>query len=333
MPIIPNSAITNQVLPAQNGQTPYVQQMNFGQMIGAVSAWNPDATAQIPIWINDTARMIYRRRKWFGCWIKGQLCVPAAVVGGSAIVTNGSNQVTGVGTSWTDSVKYMQFRVGYNAPIYTITAIDTVHQVLTLELPWGGPSGSFGYYIVKYFYNLGPNLAYLKTMVNMTMGFKFRLNLTQDFLNTKDPWRGPNGNFSWGIAPMPADPLGNYLVELYPASWVVQAFPWTGYVNPPNLVNDSDSLPPYISCDIVVNECIANALVWKGPRQNPYYDAGESQRKHAKFESELAHMESVDEDLYRTSVIMKEEGLPYYEPGGGFWDATHAVMAGGSEDW
>ena len=331
MPIIPNSAITNQVLPVQNGQLPYVTQENFSQMIGNVASWNPDCLAEIPRWLNEIARQVYDRRTWYGLEIKGQLCVPAAVVGGTATVVNGSYQVTGSGTSWTNSIVGMQLRIGYNNPIYTITAVNTGTQTLTLELPWGGASGSFGYYIVKYFYNIGPNIKYIKRMVNMQMAIKFRLNLTQSYLDTIDPWRAMGGNFSWGLAPMPADPLGNYLVELYPASWVVQAFPFLAYIQPPNLVNDNDSLPPYIRTDIIVKEGISRALVFGGPKKNQYYDAGESQRKHAEFEVELNHMANADENLYRTNLITKEESFPYYEPGGAFWGAQHAVMASDSD--
>lgn len=332
MPIIPNSAIVNEVLPIQNGQTPFVQQMDFGAMIGSVLAWNPDATAMAPVFLNDALRKVLDRRTWYGLFTKAQVCVPAAVVGGTATVTNGSNLVRGVGTAWTNSAVGMQFRQGYNAPIYTITAVDTVNQVLTLEMPWGGPSLSAGYYIVKYYYSF-PNVKYIKTMVNTIMGFKFRLNLTQNFLNARDPWRAMGGNFSWGIAPMPTDTYGNYVFELYPASWTVQAFPVLMYTQPSNLVKDTDTLPPYIRCDVLIKEAIAQVLVWRGAKNNQFYDPGESQRKHAEFEAELNHMAQADENLYRTDTIYKDDGLPYYEPGGGFWNATHAVMAGDDGGW
>lgn len=325
-PATPNSTITNQVLP-NSGVTPYVQQMNMGQMIGQVVQYNPDAQAQAPIWINSSLRKVLARRTWFGQWVKGQLICPQATTQGTATVTLNSNLVQGTNTAWTAALVGQQFRIGYNNPIYTIVAVDPVGQVLQLELPWGGPSSSSGYFIVQYYYILGPNIKYLKIMVNMQLGYKFQTHWTQDGLDSIDPWR-QNQNWPWAVAPMPLDPNGNYLVELYPASWIQQAFPFKVYVQPPNLVNDADSLPAYIRADVVLLDAIAQALTWKGPKKNPYYDAAEANRMRVEFAGELNHMANEDENLYRTNVSMPGEDLPYYTAGGSLWTAQHAVMAG-----
>jgi len=334
MPIIPSTSvqIPNQVLPTQ-GVNPYVNQMNFGQMIGRINSVNPDATAIAGQWINDAVRTIYDRKTWYGLFTKGQVVCPAAIVGGTAATTLGSASVVGTNTAWTADVVGRQFRIGYNNPIYTIIGVDTVNQVLTLEMPWGSPSVSSGYFIAQYYFNIGPNIKYIKTMVNMIQAIKIRLNLTQDLLNNIDPWRQSGGVFPWGVAAVPPDSNGNYIIELYPLSWIQQALPFLAYTQPPNLVNDSDALPPYIRADVVIKHAIAEALIWRGPRQNPYYDAAESARKRADFEAELLKMADNDENLYRTNLIYPGEGLPYYTPGGGLWDAMHPIMAGGGGGW
>ena len=331
--IVPPVVIPQQVQP-NAGVLPYAQQMNLGQMIGSASAWNPNAIPQISGWINQIVRQIYDKKTWYGLFTKGQIICPQAYTTGQATVVSGSTTVTGTGTSWDATLIGRQFRTGFNQPIYTITAVNPFAQTLTLELPWGGYPGTFGYYIVQYYFNLGPNIKYIKTMVNMQMGFKLRTNLTQDFLDSIDPWRITT-NFPWGIAPMPADPNGNYLVELYPAAWTAQALPFNVYVQPPNLVNDSDSLPPYIRADVVVKEAQAWALRYK-PKENPGYSEGAAlslaNTFHQEHEALLLDMANADENLYRTSATIKGEDLPYFTPGGDMWSATHACMAGGGDD-
>lgn len=330
MPILPQASVSipNQVL--SNGQNPYVNQMNFGQLIGRVTSANPDATAISGQWINDAVRKIYDRKTWYSLLVKGQVLCPAAYTRGSAIAVSGSSTVQGAnGTQWTQDLVGRQFRIGYNNPIYTIIGVDEGAQTLQLEMPWGSRDVTGGYFIVQYYYNIGPNIKYIKTMVNMIQACKMRLRLTQDYLNTIDPWRQSGGVFPWGAAPMPTAMDGSYLIELYPVSWIQQALPFQAYVQPPNLINDSDVLPPYIRGDIVVKDAIAEALLWRGPKKNPYYDMANAQRLKGEFENELLQMANADENLYRTQVTFPGEEFPDFTPGGAMWDAMHASMAGG----
>jgi hypothetical protein len=325
MPLVPvgqNVLIPQQVLP--NLVQAYVQQQNFGQAIGEVIKWNPDQEAMAPIWLNAGLRKVLDRMTFFGTFVKGQLMCPQATTAGSATVTNGSNTVQGTNTSWTNALVGQQFRVGYNNPIYTIVAVDPVGQVLQLELPWGGQNATSGYFIVQYYYNLGPNIKYLKLMVNMQLGYKFKLHFTQDSLDSIDPWR-QNQNWPWAAAPMPLDPNGNYLIELYPASWIQQAFPFMAYIQPPNLSADTDSFPPYIRSDVITKYAIAQALVIGGPKHNEYYDAAESQRKMAEFEAGVSEIMIADENLYRKNMSLEWEDWPEFDPGGALFSATHAV--------
>ena len=336
MPISPPIVIPNQVLPTP-GVLPYVQQMNFGAMIGTVAGdANPNALAKVPVWINEIVRQVYAKKTWYGLYVKGQVVCPNATNGGQATVTLGSQTVTGTNTNWTQALIGQQFRLGLNAPPYTITQVSalTTPQTLTLELPWGGPlppnqtSMTAGYTILQMFYDLGPNIRYLKQMVNLTLGFKMWLNLTQDYLDNRDPWRIYQ-NFPWGVAPLPTTPNGHYLVELWPAPIVSQCLPWLGYITPPNLVNDSDTLPAYIRCDVILKEARAWALRYK-PKENPGYDAqyalALANTYHQEFQGLLADWMNEDENLYRTSATIPGEDLPFYTPGGAIWAAEHAVM-------
>lgn len=324
---------------------PYVQQMNYGALKGAIAAYNPNALAQLDVWVNEEIRKIYDMRTWYGLYTRGQIVCPAATTGGTATVTLGSQTVTGANTSWTQALVGQQLRLGLNTPPYTIIQVSplTTPQTLTLDLPWGGPfppnqtTMTAGYTILQMYYSLGPNIKYIKQVVNFQMGFKLWLNLTQDFLDNYDAWRTWQ-NFPWAVAPLSADPNGNYRVELWPAPITQQVLPWYAYTQPPNLVKDSDSLPPYIRCDLVVDKCIARALRYK-PKDIPGYDPqtalAVANDFDQKFRIELQDMINADENLYRINATIPGEDLPLFTPSGALWDAMHAVMAatGGDDGW
>lgn len=339
MPIFPPAVIPNQVQP-NAGALPYVQQMNFGQMIGDASAWNPNAIGKLPVWINEIVRAIYDIRTWYGLYTEAQVITPQAVNGGTATTTLNSNIVQGNNTNWDASLVGRQFRQGLTCPPYTIQSVNFAAQQLILTLPFGAPfppnqnTRTSGYFIVQMYYNLGPNIKYLKQMVNFQMGFKLRLNLTQDFMDNKDAWRF-TVNFPVGVAPRPADQNGNYLVELWPAPFNQQVLPFYAYTQPPNLVDDNDSLPPYIRCDVVTKEAACWALRYN-PKQNPGYSEGAALRLADTFHQEhlalLQGMAEADDNLYRISATIPGEDLPFYTPGGAMWSAMHAI-SDDSGDW
>lgn len=344
----PPISIPNQILPNQ-GVQPYTSQMNFGQIQGSATAWNPNSVAQMPGWVNQIVRQIYDMKQWYGLYTAGQTITPQAVSVGTATCTLGSNIIQGNNTiqgnyaGWDQTLIGRQFRLGLTCPPYTITNVDPFAQTLTLALPFGAPfppnvtTQTGGYYIVQMYYNLGPNIKYIKQMVNFQMGFRLRLNLTQDFMNTFDAWRITT-NYPIGVAPYPADPNGNYMVELWPAPWTQQVLPWNAYIQPPNLVLDTDCLPPYIRCDVVVKEAMCWALRYK-PKENPGYDPQTAlslaNTFHQEYLSLLLDMANADENLYRTSATIAGEDLPYWTPGGATWNAQHAVSAGsgGGDFW
>lgn len=332
-PVFPNQQ--NQVLP--NAVPVWRNQMVFGQMIGAIQSENPDIDpSDIQVEINNIVRRIYDRREWSGLFIYGQIVTPAWITGGSVALTQGSNQVQGTGTTWDASVIGRQFRLGYNTPPITITGLDAANQILTLQLPWGsGTFASAGYFIAQYLYTIGPNIKYIHTAKNMIMAWRMQLGYTQQTLDALDPWRATVFTPA-ALAQAPPDQNGNYQVELWPVPSIVQAIPWIAAVQPPNLVNDADSLPPAIRSDIVVDFGRAWAKTYKGPKWNKYYDAGEAARLRASAERELSYMAKADEDLYRQNILFPSESMQMAPSiysitarGNSIYDVNHAVPAGG----
>jgi hypothetical protein len=332
----PLTNFVNQVLPNQ-GILPYVQQQNFAQMQGWVSDNNPDLDfSSIQVIINNVVRVIYDRRTWYGLMIRGQIATSGFTIGGSVNITQGSNQIQGVGTSWTPAVIGQCFRLGYNTPPYVIKQLDVTNQIITIEMPWAGVSYTgAGYFLAQYYYSPGPNVKYLHTCRNLIMAWRMRLDYTQQTLDSIDPWR-INVFSPSCLAQLPPDQNGAYQVELWPVPSIIQALPFIAVVQPPNLVNDTDSLPPYIRTDIVTKMAIADAKVYRGPKLNKYYDMAESQRLRGEAEVELNHLALADENLYRQSLLYEIESMRLAPMPGmdSSWAINHGVQAGyGNWDW
>jgi hypothetical protein len=342
MPITPPPPIPGQITP--NGTAPYTQQYNFGQAMGNVLSWNPSCSeTQIQNFLNDAVREYVGRRLWYGNLTRGQLVSPGYYQQGSIACTLGSNQIVGTGTGWTASlnntpITSQSLRVGYTAPIYNILALNPITQTITIDQPWGNPSlTSTGYFITQYYYSF-PNIKFFYSMKNLQLMYRMATNYAQSFIENVDPARlilmYPRGVFT-----MPPDPSGNYQVELWPASNVQQAYPWLGYVQPPNLVNDLDNFPPYMRTDAIVSYATSQALLWR-PKDNPNYSEAMamqlSDRKHKEFEMRISTAAQEDENLWRQDIQLREEmQLPLCDPYTGNFiagGATLAAMTASSSD-
>jgi len=291
---------------------------------------DPEAVKQQ---LNAHIRKIYDRRTWYGLMVRGQIATTGFILGGACTVTNGTNLVQGIGTAWDYSVVGKQFRNGYNSPPYTIIQVDPVNQVLALEMPWASPSISpASYFIQQNYYPIGPNIKYIHTAKNLLMAWRLQLGMNQQSLDSIDPWRVSTLSPS-ALVQMPPDANGNYQVELYPVPAIVQPLPFVAVVQPPNLAADTDSLPPYIRTDILVNFGIADALIWRGPKINQYYDAATSTQKKGEAEAELQSLMLADENLYRQDFHYKWEEMRMapIPGGGGYYAINHAVY--GAEAW
>ena len=344
--------IPNQITPTA-GVQPYTNQQNFGQLIGEVLArsGNHTPTPVIQNIIGNAVRTYYDRRLWYGLMTKGQLISPGYYSTGTVTLTQGSTTVTGNSTNWTASlggqpIIGQQLRIGFTAPIYTIVDADLVSspQTLTLELPWGNQSvSSTGYFIAQYYYSI-PNIKYIYSIKNLQMMFRMCTNVPQSLIENWDPAR-LQMIYPRVLAGAPPDSSGNMVFEMWPVPNFSQAFPYIAYIQPPNLVNDSDNVPPYMRCDVIKLKALSEALMFS-PRTNPNYSeatcltlAGQYLKQ---FEYEIEKAAQADENAYRTDIVTQWETLPYpaLDPatgsimGGSYMAAMYPVMAGGwGDDW
>ena len=309
MPIVPgNPEFPNQYGWSGNTQ-PYSTQLNFGQMIGEVLLWCPDTDPLlIGRILNNKYRNVIERRYWYGLMTRGQITTPKVTSNGTAAVVNGSNIVTGINTTWTTNLIGLQYRSGFTNAWQTIVNVDPVAQTLQLDMPYGAQTQTTGYQIVKAWATMGGNIRYILDATNQQQGWRMQCNVPQQTLNEIDTWRTSVG-WSYMFANMPPTPDGQLQIEIYPTPFFLQVFPYLGYIQPPNLVKDSDCPVTFIRADVLVMLAIGDALLFRG-KTNKYYDPQVSQEKNRQAEMELQKMERNDDAMYQQDSTW-DYGLEY----------------------
>jgi hypothetical protein len=323
MPVI----FSNPQFPLQagpNGQQAYVQQLNFRQMINQVTAWNPSLDL---MWagrfLNDAYREVVQRRNWYALKVRGSINIPSGVNGGQASVTQNSNIVQGIGTSWTTALIGQQFRMGFTYPYQTIYNVNTALQQLTVDIPFGGPSSIGGYQIVSAYQTMGANFVRFDWAVNQQQGWPMEINVPCPTLNTWDVWRQSLGwSTILGTRAPTAD--GQYQIEVWPTPYQQQVFPFEGWIQPPDMQDDTDSPASFIRSDLLVKKAVSWALLFGG-RTSKYYDPQTSARMEAEYVRSLESMENADNALDNQDVTWDygfEDGRVGFGPGS-TWAQSH----------
>lgn len=105
------------------------------------------------------------------------------------------------------------------------------------------------------------------------------------------------------LAQRAPSPTGSALWECWPTPFSNQVFPFEAYQQAPDLVNDDDSPVAWIASDLLVTRAVADALVFRGPKINKYYDATTSESKKREFNERLESMQMSDNDLDQQDVM------------------------------
>lgn len=271
-------------------------QLNFRQMTGEILAVNPDIPPNLAQrFINNCYRRIIDRRDWKATFTEGVISSPGiSSPGGTVSVSNGSNVVTGTGTSWTDVLVNQQFRISGNFPVRTITAVNSTTS-LTLDLPWADQSmAATSYYIIQIYFDLGTGIKRLRAMVNQFTNWPLwtGTGYREMIDNYPDVWR-VNIGFPWVADVWPNANDGHFRVELWPGPVMVQSFPYFYYEQPSDMVADTDFPVPWVRSDVVVYGAKTEAYLYGGPTST-YYSPTQSKFYSDMFRGEVTNMELND---------------------------------------
>ena len=317
-PLYPNQVSWN---PAS---APVTTQLNFREMINEICQWNPNVDPMIAgRWVNNYIRKIVDMRTWYGLKLRGVINIPQIYQQGTVTTTNGSNIVQGIGTAWTTSFIGTQFRPGFSFPWSTINNVDVANQRLTLDTQYGGQTMTGGYQIQQVYTTLGANIKYLLWALNQQQGWPMEVNVPVQTINTWDPWRQSLG-WSTIFATRPPTPDGQFQIEMWPTPYSTQVFPFEAYMQPPDLVKDADTPPPFIRSDVIVGRAIADAKLFGG-RGDKYYDPNVAMAKIREFNEAIEQMSNADNMLDQQDVTWMygfEHGRVGFGPGS-FYAQTH----------
>jgi hypothetical protein len=303
-----------------NGTQAYVQQLGFRQMINEVCLWNPDLDPMIAgRFINNALREVVDSYQWYALKVRGNINIPKVTTSGTCTLTNGSNTVQGIGTAWTNALIGLQFRGGFQGPWRTINNVNALAQTLTIDTPYGGATRTGGYQCQAVYATLGANIKYLLHSKNQNMGWPIEVNGNQETIDAWDTWRTSLGWTTY-FATLPPTPDGQFQIEMWPTPYSAQVFPFEAYIQPPDMVLDTDSPPSFIRADVLVRRAIADAKIFGG-RTSKYYDPTVSAQKMGEFRTTLEQMQNASNMLDQQDCTWdygQENGRVGFGPGSTF---------------
>lgn len=220
------------------------------------------------------------------------------------------------------SLTRRQFRLGTTRPFYNIRGV-TGDLELILDLPWGHTS-SVGstYKICQAYVNLGQNLRMVWSMVNNAQGWKVRLNMPQEVLDSYDGWRSGQG-WCYMLSDYIPDEIGRFQYELYPTPSFEQGIPYLAYRTVENMVEDEDTPPPAIPSHILVHGALADVMMLN--RKSPYYDQVLAQAFANQFEVDLVNAVMADDSIFMNNLQWAFNQYPFQNSnfGGAAWRQSH----------
>jgi hypothetical protein len=221
-----------------------------------------------------------------------------------------------------------QFRVGTTTSFYCIKGVYTAPSsldplvnslYLKLDLVWGHANFlTSAYQIMKAYVTLEQNLRMVWSIVNNKQGWRLRLNMPQEVLNTYDTWRQTTG-FVYMLADFVPDEIGRFQYELYPSPSMEQGFPYIAYRTPPNLTEPEDTPPPAIPSHVLVNGAISDVLKWNP--KSPYYDPAVAREFYNQYQEDLAAAMLADDSIYMQNLQWAYSRYPFTQHGANYWQS------------
>lgn len=269
-------------------------------------------------WIAYAFRYLWDYKLWSWQRKQSQFLMNLVVNAGTVDVTRGSLTIQGHSTGWTIDILTRQFRIGFNSPIYTITDVDDVNQIITLNEPWGAATASgVGYSIYNAYVTVPTDFQNFITVWDPQFNWQLQLNVTQEELNAWDAQRANSGT-SYVVATRGYDlfsspPLPQY--EIWPHQRANYVYPFLYISRPPDLTDSGATLPRYIRGDVLLESALAQCARWPGPSRdepNPYFNLALAMQHEQRSQAMIADLARTDDEIIENDVTyVSLSSMPY----------------------
>jgi hypothetical protein len=244
-------------------------------------------------------------RKW------SQVTIKNAYRTGTVTVTNGSPNVTGLGTTWTSTMLGMQFSLN-ESPFYDISTVTSPTTLTLTENYKGADASGASYTISQIYIDLPSDFGSIEDVIDLTSQKRLHTRFSQENLNLFDPNRLSTGSPVIAAYSMPTSAYPNRL-ELWPRPPDGEKILYIYEMEKDLLSARTDRPIPPLNGDIIREGALAELCLWPGMKDspNPYFDAT-SYGIHAKrFAEKVADAQVSDRALIQQFKYAETSKLDY----------------------
>jgi len=294
-------------------------QETFAQLWNKVLLYAPDTP--VPIVqeaIKRTYRSITSDHYWSELRVDGEQLIPTTVGAGTVTVTQGSLSEVGVATGWTADFVGRQFAYGSLAPWYTIEAINTGTQTITLDRAFEMPT------VVGTTYSIGQWYLEFPKDLRVLLYIRQRNNAwritphyyTQEYIDRVDPYRSSAGTPVCIVAaPSRIDPLDNTTIpryELWPRV-TTETLVMYRYYKIAELVNPTDMPIQVLKPEALIYGALKELAMYPGNGQkpNPLFNMDAYKMYKDAYDEAIQNSETSDIDRDQRMIDYNSAGLRY----------------------
>ncbi len=266
--------------------------MTWGQLRMQVQQTLPGLTLdKCDEYLNTTYARVLDHRKWLGLEETAyvETAAPYQSTTDTVTLTQGSNAVTGVGTSWTSALTGLKFQTQQTGAIYTFTVLTAT--TATLDRPYEGTGGSgLAYWLLTLRYPLPTDCKRVIDVLSADDGYPLA-DLSTRSLDGAVGWRDVVGMPAvYNVRPSPEalDGGTTWQIEFYPIAQYAKGYlvRYERSTSAFNGTNTASSPLPFVSDQVLLS----------GARAKAYADAG----RRGEYNSQIAFQERLFADELNT---------------------------------
>lgn len=217
------------------------------------------------------------------------------------------------------SLAYRQLKVGFQFPIYTVTAVIDATDLL-LDQPWAGAAlAATSYSIQQMYYTFKTDLRDFIAVVDPQNGETLALHYPREQLDWDDPQRAAN-DWPQYVVDYSQNLNGNMQWELYPSPTSARQLYFTYVKQIPDMKAATDRPPAFLDPSIIVMGAAADAFKVRVPNADPRGDLQISMMWEQRFTASINAAMDADNSKRQAAYTWARAG--FGRPGGAnFWQA------------